>query len=79
MTEDRRSSTLTVRLETLEPPTLQLLKTVSDRVEGMLHELTARDEPTKLIANWLVRRVEVGSLAIEVEANQFVDRSVPRR
>jgi hypothetical protein len=34
---------------------------------GMLHELTARDGPTKLIANWLVRRVEVGSLAIEVE------------
>lgn len=67
MSEDRKPSTLTVRLATREAPTLQLLKTLSDRVEDMLRELTAREEPRQPIAIWLVRHVDVGSLAIEVE------------
>jgi hypothetical protein len=67
MSENRKPATLTVRLESVRPPTLQLLKTLSDRVEDLLRELTAREELGTPIAVWLVRRVDVGSLAIEVE------------
>lgn len=77
MSEDRKPSTLTVRLATPEAPTLQLLKTLSDRVEDMLRELTAREEPRQPIADWRVRRVDVGSLAIEVEGRPAREQVSP--
>lgn len=65
--QERGSSPLVVRLATAEPPTLQLLNGLSDRVAEVLRELTAREDPVRQIAVWLVRRVDVGSLSIEVE------------
>lgn len=59
--------TLVVRLETLSPPELGLLKDLSDCIEKVLEELSARAKPSKPIALWTVRRVDIGSLSIEVE------------
>jgi hypothetical protein len=74
MIDDTDKAILNIRLNTLEQPTLGLLNSLSDRTDELLHELIAREAPDKPIAVWLVRKVDVGSLAIEVEGRPAHER-----